>query len=392
MVAHFYLGTWPGLVLAAALLAFGVALHLINGLDEPPGLRPAGPSPRASSCWPTRGSRSRSSSGWRWRSIASGRSCRARFFPTCTPTFTWRSSALWRPWSSASPRACIRCSCSHPSPAAGRPGPALGTALGVPAVVLGLALGCPRRRGRRRRGRRRRRRPSRLGREDGVESEAPRLDWGLRFVAHGTAFLVPARGPRPRMAFDLVSGPRAALAYAVVVLGGWISLTIVGMMLKIVPFLVWYRVYSSAGGPRCRCQRCAAVLAARREAGLRAPDRRLHRARGSGGGRGVPARFAPRASSCRSARSPSAQRLARVLCHLFPRASTETGHRSANRSSAVHRARELMSGASSPPPVVTSSKSRRACAVCSTPSSACRWWTSASSTTSTSSTGRSRSP
>ena len=32
MVAHFYLGTRPGLVLAAALLAFGVTLHLINGL------------------------------------------------------------------------------------------------------------------------------------------------------------------------------------------------------------------------------------------------------------------------------------------------------------------------------------------------------------------------
>jgi hypothetical protein len=34
----------------------------------------------------------------------------------------------------------------------------------------------------------------------------------------------------------------------VVILGGWISLTIVGMMLKIVPFLVWYRVYGSRAG------------------------------------------------------------------------------------------------------------------------------------------------
>jgi hypothetical protein len=39
-----------------------------------------------------------------------------------------------------------------------------------------------------------------------------------------------------------------ALAYAVVTLGGWISLTIVGMMLKIVPFLVWYRAYSPRAG------------------------------------------------------------------------------------------------------------------------------------------------
>jgi hypothetical protein len=34
----------------------------------------------------------------------------------------------------------------------------------------------------------------------------------------------------------------------VVVLGGWISLTIVGMMLKIVPFLVWYRLYAPRAG------------------------------------------------------------------------------------------------------------------------------------------------
>ena len=34
-----------------------------------------------------------------------------------------------------------------------------------------------------------------------------------------------------------------ALAYGVLALGGWASLTIAGMMLKIVPFLVWYRVY-----------------------------------------------------------------------------------------------------------------------------------------------------
>jgi hypothetical protein len=39
-----------------------------------------------------------------------------------------------------------------------------------------------------------------------------------------------------------------ALAYAVLVLGGWASLSVVGMMLKIVPFLVWYRVYSPQVG------------------------------------------------------------------------------------------------------------------------------------------------
>src|SRR5215471_3652774 len=30
MVAHFYIGTWLGLVMAAGLLAIGVALHLVN--------------------------------------------------------------------------------------------------------------------------------------------------------------------------------------------------------------------------------------------------------------------------------------------------------------------------------------------------------------------------
>jgi hypothetical protein len=38
------------------------------------------------------------------------------------------------------------------------------------------------------------------------------------------------------------------MAYAVLALGGWVSLTIAGMMLKIVPFLVWYRVYSPLAG------------------------------------------------------------------------------------------------------------------------------------------------
>jgi len=50
------------------------------------------------------------------------------------------------------------------------------------------------------------------------------------------------------VATDRLAGPHAALGYTVVVLGGWVSLTIAGMMLKIVPFLVWYRVYSPRAG------------------------------------------------------------------------------------------------------------------------------------------------
>jgi hypothetical protein len=67
-------------------------------------------------------------------------------------------------------------------------------------------------------------------------------------VLTGSAFLIAACVMGLALAFDVLSGPRAALAYAVLALGGWVSLTIVGMMLKIIPFLVWYRVYSLQAG------------------------------------------------------------------------------------------------------------------------------------------------
>ncbi|HUG36689.1 MAG TPA: hypothetical protein VML54_07050 [Candidatus Limnocylindrales bacterium] len=62
-----------------------------------------------------------------------------------------------------------------------------------------------------------------------------------------TAFLAPAAVVGLALAADGM-GPRVALAYAIVILGGWVSLTIVGMMLKIVPFLVWYHAYGSRAG------------------------------------------------------------------------------------------------------------------------------------------------
>jgi hypothetical protein len=80
------------------------------------------------------------------------------------------------------------------------------------------------------------------------QRQRPRLDWGLRFVLTGTACLVPAAALGLALGFGLAAGPRAALAYAVLALGGWVSLTIIGMMLKIVPFLVWYRVYAPHAG------------------------------------------------------------------------------------------------------------------------------------------------
>jgi hypothetical protein len=77
-------------------------------------------------------------------------------------------------------------------------------------------------------------------------AKRPRLDWGLRFVIAGALVLVAAAALGIALALDVLAGPHLALAYGILALGGWASLTIVGMMLKIVPFLVWFRVY----GPR----------------------------------------------------------------------------------------------------------------------------------------------
>ena len=74
----------------------------------------------------------------------------------------------------------------------------------------------------------------------------PALDWALRFVVTAPLFLALAVMAGLALALDIVAGPRAALVYIVLGVGGWISLSIVGMLLKIVPFLVWHRAY----GPR----------------------------------------------------------------------------------------------------------------------------------------------
>ncbi len=76
----------------------------------------------------------------------------------------------------------------------------------------------------------------------------PALDWGLRFVLTGTAFLPVVAGLGLGFALGWLSGPGPAVAYAVLALGGWVSLTIAGMMLKIVPFLIWNRAYAPVAG------------------------------------------------------------------------------------------------------------------------------------------------
>jgi hypothetical protein len=79
-------------------------------------------------------------------------------------------------------------------------------------------------------------------------SRRPGLDWGLRLVLTGALALVPATALGVALAFEVLAGPRVALAYATLALGAWASLTIAGMLLKIVPFLVWYRVYAPRAG------------------------------------------------------------------------------------------------------------------------------------------------
>jgi hypothetical protein len=248
MVAHFYLGTWPGLAGAAGLLAVGIALYLLN----------VGLSLRGFTRWT-----------FTARLVMLGYSGLAlttlfglflavnhvwpflpgEFFPTLhahvqLAILGWVTPMIFGVAARVYPMFLLA------------PGPRgwasllqfWGLALGVPAVVVGLvgvpglavlgALAVA---------------VAALGHTGWVVEMArgrkrPGLDWGLRFTLTATAFVLPAAVLGVALAADWLSGPRAALTYAVVVLGGWISLTVVGMMLKIVPFLVWYRVYSPRAG------------------------------------------------------------------------------------------------------------------------------------------------
>jgi hypothetical protein len=248
MVAHLYIGTWPGLVAAAGLLAAGVALHLVN----------VGMTLRGFTQWTFTA---------RLVVLAyAGLALTTVFGLTLAVNRVWRflpdeffpilhahvQLALLG-W--VAPMILAVAARVYPmfflAPAPRRGHSALqvyGLAAGVPAVVLGLlgvpgllvtgalavaaaagahaAWMCEMASGRKR----------------------PGLDWGLRFVLTATAFLAPAAVLGVALAADILGGPRAALAYAVVTLGGWISLTVVGMMLKIVPFLVWYHAYAPRAG------------------------------------------------------------------------------------------------------------------------------------------------
>jgi hypothetical protein len=248
MVAHFYIGRWPGLLMAAVMVGAGVAMHLVNVAMT-----------------------LRSVERWRvtarfiamaftglgltvlfglllaldriWKFLPGS------FFPTLHAHFHLALLGFVAPIIIGVAARVYPMFMLAPEPS-GWPERVQfwGLALGVPAVVAGLLAV-----------------PtllipgaiavaaaaaahlawvSRMARD----RRRPALDWGLRFVLTGSVFLIVAGAVGLGLAFDLHSGPRAALAYAVLALGGWVSLTIVGMMLKIIPFLVWYRIYSPRAG------------------------------------------------------------------------------------------------------------------------------------------------
>lgn len=86
------------------------------------------------------------------------------------------------------------------------------------------------------------------------ESRRPRLDWGLRHAVSALTYL----GVASLMGLWLASGQgaggswavRVAFGYAVLALLGWMSVMIIGMTYKILPFLVWHHRYSDVVGLR----------------------------------------------------------------------------------------------------------------------------------------------
>ncbi|HXJ83432.1 MAG TPA: hypothetical protein VMS64_32700, partial [Candidatus Methylomirabilis sp.] len=248
MVAHFHLGTWPGLAAAALVLAVAIAMHLLN----------VGASLRGVTDWTLTA-----------RLVALGYVGLAvttlfglalainhlwpflpgALFPLLhahvqLALLGWVTPMIFGVAASVYPMFLL-------APAPSRWASRIqlsGLAVGVPLMVIGLVST---------------RSLLVLGAvavtaaagshtawilEMARARRRPGLDWGLRFALTATGFLLPAAALGLALAVDVLSGPRVALAYAVVVLGGFVSLTIVGMMLKIVPFLVWYRVYSSRAG------------------------------------------------------------------------------------------------------------------------------------------------
>jgi len=247
MVAHFHLGTWPGLTAAAGLLAVGITLHLGN----------VGMSLRGFTQWTFTARLVVLAYGALALTTLFGLALAVNrvwpilpgeFFPTLHAHVQLALLGWVAPMILAVAARVYPMFFLAPAPrrwhsflqlwglAAGVPAVVLGL-LGVPGLLVAGALAVA----------------AAVGAHGAWICEMawwrrrPSLDWGLRFVLTATAFLPPAAVLGVALAADRLSGPRVAIAYTIVTLG-WVSLTIAGMMLKIVPFLVWYHAYSPRAG------------------------------------------------------------------------------------------------------------------------------------------------
>lgn len=246
MVSHFYLGTWPGLAAAAALVGSGVALHVFNVAMTLRGLRDStftaravrlghaglaltalfGLTLSANRLWP----------------VLPGDALATLHAHVHLALLGWVAPMVFGVAARIYPMFLVA---PEPAPWLGRV-QLWGLGLGLPVLIAGLiaapALTAPGALA-----------VSAAVAAHGVAvltmaraSRRPGFDGGLRLALTGSAVLVPLIAGGLGFAFGLLSGPRAALAYGALALGGWSSLTIGGVMLKIVPVLVWRRVY----GPR----------------------------------------------------------------------------------------------------------------------------------------------
>ena len=247
MVAHFHLGTWPGLTAAAGLLAVGITLHLGN----------VGMSLRGFTQWTFTARLVVLAYGGLALTTLFGLALAVNrvwpflpgeFFPTLHAHVQLALLGWVAPMILAVAARVYPMFFLAPAPrrwhsflqlwglAAGVPAVVLGL-LGVPGLLVAGALAVA----------------AAVGAHGAWICEMawwrrrPNLDWGLRFVLTATAFLPPAAVLGVALAADRLSGPRVAIAYTIVTLG-WVSLTIAGMMLKIVPFLVWYHAYNPRAG------------------------------------------------------------------------------------------------------------------------------------------------
>jgi hypothetical protein len=248
MVAHFYVGRWSGLVWAAGLVAVGILAHLANIALTLRGL-----ARWSFTAWLLAGAHAGLGltlvfglvlAMWRALGLAAPDPLAAVHAHFHLALLGWIAPMVIGVAARVYPMFLLA-----PEPG-GRLGAVqlAGLGLGVPAVVAGLLAA-----------------PALVPAGTLAVAVAiaahgawvaatirqrrrPALDWGLWCVLTGAAFLAPATALGLGLAFGGLAGPGPAVAYAALALGGWGSLTIVGMMLKIVPFLVWQRVYAPRAG------------------------------------------------------------------------------------------------------------------------------------------------